>query len=169
MLRSSHRLCFVLTLSVLLTACQAPPAPSTAPPTAPEILARSTKAGKGVPNGRSDTQAPYLRMPLLISQDPGYGFSKEKPIKVGPRSRTNLHILFLNALRGPQGQPLEYERQGACCEFPSVHTPMGIGLLDVYRIRVDGTDQDRLIYVDMYEPGPPQIPMGFTLRSALSS
>ena len=169
MRRSSLRLCIALTLSALITACQAPPAPTPPPQAAPEILAKSTKAGKGVPNGRSDTQAPYFRTPLLTSQDPDYGFTKEKPIKVGPRLRTGVHILLLNALRGPQGQPLEYERQGACCEFPSVHSPLGLGLLDVYRVRVDGTDQDRLIYVDMYEPGPPQIPMGFTQRSALAS
>lgn len=142
----------------LLAACQ------TAPPTPePKILSSTRSEGKGVPNGRSDSAAPYLRIKLQPATDPQYGYSPGKPIRTAPRA-AGLHIAYLNALRGPKGEPVTYERRGACCEFEDKSLPLGGGLLDVYKLQVDGSNDVLTLYVDMYRSGPPQVPAGLTMR-----
>lgn len=59
---------------------------------------------------------------------------------------------------------MEYERKGACCEFEDKTLPFGGGLIDVYKIQVDGNSKVITLYVDMYRVGPPQLPVGFTAR-----
>ncbi|NUU01996.1 hypothetical protein [Herbaspirillum robiniae] len=153
---------------VFLAACQSPPQkPAYGPPVLPKILSSTVANGKGVPNGRSDNSDRYLHSALKSAEDPGYGYSQSNPVKVGPRTQGRLHIVYLNSLRGPKGEPLEYERKGACCMFANPATsaiPGGVGLLDVYRVRVEGEAQDRYLFVDMYDPGPPMIPVGMTQR-----
>lgn len=130
----------------------------------PKIESNTAVAGKGVPNGRSDSPAPFMREAMQQSADPNYGYSQENPIRVGPRTRTRSHVLFLNALRGPQGEPITYERKGACCPFETTHSELGAGMLDIYTIQVEGSNKAVYLFVNMYEPGPPQIPAGFSQR-----
>lgn len=59
---------------------------------------------------------------------------------------------------------MTYERRGACCDFEDKSPPMGGGLLDVYDVQVDGSSEPIVIYVDIYRPGPPMLPIGFTGR-----
>ncbi|APW37769.1 hypothetical protein RD110_11660 [Rhodoferax koreense] len=102
---------------------------------------------------------------MRVASDPKYGFAKESAIRVGPRSSAVFHIQYLNALRGPNGEPITYERLGACCDFQTANSPFaGGGLLDIYRVRVDGTSEDVFLFVNMYDPGPPELPAGFTQR-----
>src|SRR4051794_36005978 len=63
-------------------------------------------------------------------QEGAYGFSRENPIHVGggPAGQR----AFLEALRGPDGQPLAWRRLGSCCEFETPNGLMGLGLLDLY-------------------------------------
>lgn len=130
----------------------------------PNILSSGTKDGRGIPNGRSDSDGPYFRtFALEKSQDPEYGRSAEKPIKTAPRN-VNGHIWLLNSLRGPAGEPIEYERRGSCCFFEDKALEFGGGLLDVYEIKIDGSKNIILLYVDMYHKGPPEIPVGFIQR-----
>lgn len=154
---------FLLALATaLLAGCQTTQ-PSAGNPE-PVIVSSLRSGGKGVPNGRSDSTAPYLRtLKLPVATDPGYGYSAAKPIRTGPYD-TRLHLLYLNSLRGPKGEPVTYERRGACCEFEDKSLPRGGGLLDVYDIQVDGGSKTITIYVDMYRIGPPQLPVGFTAR-----
>jgi len=37
-------------------------------------------------------------------------------------------------------------------------------LLDVYRIKIDGSSVEVLLFVDMYRMGLPEVPAGFTVR-----
>lgn len=154
-----------LVVSALISGCASnEPAAGSASQRAPAIIASSSKDGKGIPNGRSDSDAAYFRKSLLgRSQDPEYGKKPENPIKTAPR-HANGHIWFLNSLRGPEGQPIEYERRGSCCAFKDESLEFGGGLLDVYEIKVDGGGDTILLYVDMYHQGPPEIPVGFTQR-----
>lgn len=151
---------------LLLSACQAPPiAPQSHQPVElPPILSRTVKDGKGIPNGRSDADTPSFRARLARAQDAGYGLTAHNPVKAGPWHRADpIHILFLNSLRGPQGQALAYERLGSCC-MADAPAPTRPRLLDIYRIRVDGSDKDTHLFVDNYSDGPPQIPAGFQQR-----
>jgi hypothetical protein len=149
---------------MLLFGCQAPQtAPAPAGQT-PELLGSTRVGGKGIPNGRSDSTAPYLKgVRLAAASDPEYGRTPQKPIFTGPLGGRT-HILFLNSLRGMNGEPLEYERRGSCCEFEDKSLPWGGGLLDVYTLRIDGGNKELTLYVNMYRPGPPQIPPGFAQR-----
>lgn len=99
-----------------------------------------------------------------MSDDPAYGFSPDNPIRVGPITARGAHLFYLNSLRGQNGEPVEYERTGACCSFDDASLPMGGGLIDVYKISIDGRTDALTLFVDMYRKGPPKIPAGFTQR-----
>lgn len=132
----------------------------------PRQSGETTQPSKRYPNGRSDSGAPFFRaVRLPISSDANYGKSQDSPIKTGPR-RLNAHILFLNSLRGPNGEPVEYERKTSCCAFEDKTLELGGGLLDVYEVRIDGSDQVITLYINMYYGGPPEVPVGFTQRGA---
>ena len=94
-------------------------------------------------------------------QEGAYGFSPENPIHVGggPAGQRS----FLEALRGPAGQPLAWRRLGSCCEFETPNGLMGLGLLDLYEVTYEGLDQPVILYLDMYDSGPAAAPAGFLL------
>jgi hypothetical protein len=153
-------------LAATLAACQAPPTPQASTPSAGiEVTSAQKRDGRGFPYGRSDGPGPYMRlMKLRASTDPKYGTTPENPICTGP-VRDLGHILFLNSLRGPKGEPLEYERKGACCAFLDTRVPQGGGALDVYTVKVDGSDKAIELVVDMYRPCGMQLPVGLTQRT----
>lgn len=125
----------------------------------PKIEAVTTGTnGRGIPNGHSDTPQDYFPLKQL-SADPNYGYKKENSIKVGgvyqgPRREK----LFLNALRGPKNEIIEYERLGSCC-----HLPRG-GMLDVFRVTHEGQEKPVILYLNIYEEAPLFVPTGFTPR-----
>jgi hypothetical protein len=94
-------------------------------------------------------------------QEGAYGFSPENPIHVGggPAGQR----AFLEALRGPDGQPLAWRRLGSCCEFETPNGLMGLGLLDLYEVTYEGLEQPVILYLDMYDSGPVAAPAGFLL------
>ena len=143
------------------------PSGSPSADTLPEFRTLPASADRGKPNGRSDSSAPFNRAILPISVDSRYGYTKENPILVGPISRgSGRDSLFLNSLRGPNGEPVEYERVGTCCAFKTANSPMGTGegLVDIYRVRVDGSNVVRYLFVNFYDPGKVKIPVGFVQR-----
>jgi len=151
-------------IAINLVACQTTQPSKVTGSSEPQIVSSTRSNGKGIPNGRTDSAAPYLRMTTLEpASDPEYGYSPEKPIKTGPVA-LRFHLLYLNSLRGPKGEIVEYERKGACCAFEDKTLPFGGGLLDVYKIKIDGNNDVITLYVDMYKKGPPQLPVGFTAR-----
>ena len=130
----------------------------------PKINSAQTRDGKGVPSGRSDSGEDYIHAHLAKADDANYGFSEHIPIKVGPRHKDLPHILYLNSLRGPNGEPIEWERIGACCDFEIKDAPLG-GVLDIYRLRIAGPYRDLYLFVDMYNTAPLELPSGFTQRN----
>lgn len=101
------------------------------------------------------------------TSDVSYGFSRQHPVKVGstgggPRNERR----FLNALLGPNGEPVQYYRAGSCCPF---RTPNGLldntGLLDHYRVSWSGAADTLSIYINMYDEGDLFIPVGFTAKA----
>lgn len=92
-----------------------------------------------------------------------YGLTPENPIHVGggPEGQHS----FLDALRGPEGQPLTWRRLGSCCEFETPNGFMGVGLLDLYEVTYEGLEQPIILYLDMYDAEPVSAPAGFSLSS----
>lgn len=101
------------------------------------------------------------------AQDKEYGYSEKKPIEVGGvlESAGPLNERrFLNGLLGPEGEPVEYERQGSCCAFETLNGIMGYGMLDIYLVYHDGLEDPVKLYINMYDEGPLMIPNGFSAR-----
>jgi hypothetical protein len=113
------------------------------------------KAGSGV-------------LPFLIqetSRDESYGFTANNPVRVGGGKEAGARNQqrYLNALLGPNGEMLDYERQGSCCAFKTTEGGIGNeGQLDVYSVTWKGRKEPTLLYLNMYEEGPLAAPMGLT-------
>jgi hypothetical protein len=101
-----------------------------------------------------------------ISTDPTYGTEKN-PIKVGGAKDQEGPLnerRFLNALAGPNGQKVSYNRRGSCCPFSSKNGFMGTGMLDVYEVTWKGSTDTVDIYINMYDSDYLKAPMGFTIK-----
>jgi hypothetical protein len=102
-----------------------------------------------------------------MSDDKTYGYSESNPIKVGGKSIEEgpaNERKFLNALVGPGGEEIQYNRTGSCCAFSSKNGIMGTGLLDMYEITWQGQREPVTLYINMYDPGQLKCPMGFRIK-----
>ena len=107
-------------------------------------------------------------LPFLIqetSTDESYGFTANNPVRVGGGKEAGARNQqrYLNALLGPKGQPVEYQREGSCCAF-KIGTG-GVdneGQLDVYAITWKGRKEPLKLYLNMYEEGALAAPVGLT-------
>lgn len=139
------------------TATTKPPSP------VPEILANTTSGGRGTPWGRSDSTEPFTELSDTAT-DPSYGLVQGNPIKVGGLNERN-EAEYLNGLRGPKGEPVEYERIGSCCPFKTPNAMIdGVGLLDAFRVTYAGQAQPSILYIDFYDTDSLQVPVGFSAR-----
>jgi hypothetical protein len=96
-----------------------------------------------------------------VSKDPEFGFGVEKAVPIGGGAATIAarQKRYFDALRGPEGQPLEIgERRIA-------RTTEGI--VDIYPVTYEGGETIRL-YLNSYRFGTPQVPQGFTCTTPLS-
>jgi hypothetical protein len=102
------------------------------------------------------------------TSDATYGYTKGNPVNVGgihesmgPQNQRR----FLNALLGPQGEPVSYYRAGSCCGFKTPNGLIGdMGLLDRYRVTWEGARDTVDIYLNLYDKGNLYIPVGFTAK-----
>lgn len=138
------------------------------------LLGCGTKKSASSQKGAGDTRTVKVKMlnntTYLLetaTQDETYGYTQENPIKVGGvmDSGPENERKFLNALLGPNGEKVTYNRRGSCCPFK---TPNGIieksGLLDIYEVKIEGTGTVVKLYLNMYDKGNLYIPVGFTAR-----
>lgn len=125
--------------------------------------------------GALDYGSPNVKQTLLdentfvikkMAQDPKYGYSKEYPIMVGKEgSGPENERRFLNALAGPNGEEISYNRKGSCCHFKTKNGLFGpTGLLDIYIINYEGLKKPIELYLNMYDSDELQVPVGFTLK-----
>jgi Peptidase C13 family len=96
-----------------------------------------------------------------ITMDEGYGLSAGNPVKVGldAASGPARELQYLNALRGPTGQPLRFRRVGT--------TLAGTGILDIYELNYEGLASPVRIYLDAYHFDEPIAPHGFVCPIAI--
>lgn len=100
-----------------------------------------------------------------ISKDKTYGYTKKNPIKVGGVNDGPINERrYLNALSGPNGETVHYQRQRSCCAFKTKNGIMGSGLLDIYEIRYDGLEEPIILYINMYDYEELKAPVGFTIK-----
>jgi hypothetical protein len=102
------------------------------------------------------------------TSDKEYAFTPQKPVFVGG-AKGNTGPLnerrFLNALLGPNGEKVAYNRIGSCCGFKTKNALIGDGaVIDKYRVWVEGTTDTTIMYLNMYDADEMFIPVGFTAR-----
>ena len=141
----------VLLWAVSITGQQ--PATPVAPP--PDAL---------VPFGAVRVQA------CATAKDPEYGLVAAKPILIGggPAYMAARQRNYLNALRGPDGQPVRIgDGVGSAPNFADPEK----AIIDSYRVSYDGPNGpvSKSIYMDAYHFDAPKLPAGFTCGSPLPS
>jgi hypothetical protein len=120
-----------------------------------------------VPGGAAE-KANTAVLPFVvrdISPDETYGYTATNPVRVGGGRSAGVRnqLRYLNALKGPDGQPVTYERQASCCPFK---TRRGVvdntALIDVYAVTWAGKAAPVTLYINMYRGGKLLAPVGFT-------
>ena len=165
----SNRYATTAALLLLLGACS-----PRVPPVTPETGPAQSPAGEPAPPGPTPTPASHplpergdSSRTVRSSADPAYAVTPEKPVKVGGgfNDGARHQEAYLNALRGPDGQPVTWKRQGTCCPFK---TPNGIvgerGLLDRIEVTYKGLKDPVILYLNLYDRETPLAPLGFMLK-----
>lgn len=101
------------------------------------------------------------------ANDSKYGYNQDYPINLGFEnekfSPKNIPYFF-NALTGPNGEKIQYERVDSCCPFPTKKSVMGAGTLEIYQVIIEGSDKKILLYINIYEKGKVLCPKGFLIK-----
>jgi hypothetical protein len=92
-----------------------------------------------------------------VSTDPNYGVTRSSPVEVGGGAMYGpaRERRYLDALRGPDGQPVRYKRTG------STEGADGTTILDAYEVTHDGLAKPIVVYVDEYHFSDLRAPAGF--------
>lgn len=94
-----------------------------------------------------------------------YGYSEKNPIKVGGGSDgPMMERQYLNRLTGTNGEKVTFNRRGSCCQFESKNAVMGMGLLDIYEVKIEGDPVAKTLYINMYDSEKLYAPKGFVLK-----
>jgi hypothetical protein len=138
----------------------------------PKKAQKASEAGHPVKNAAEDNPTlDKLTAKLLddntfllqgISTDTTYGYHPTNAIKTsgGPVNERR----YLNALLGPNGEPVSYHRRRSCCPVKSDNGIMGVAMLDEYEVHYPGMKKPVLLYINMYDPGILKAPVGFTYK-----
>ncbi len=119
----------------------------------------------GSPNVKQSLKNDFAFVVTEFSADSTYGYSPENPIMVGGGSEgPKNERRFLNALAGPDGQPIRYQRLGSCCSFASKNSDFGYGLLDRYKVEYENQETEIILYINMYDSDTLKVPVGLSLK-----
>jgi len=86
--------------------------------------------------------------PKMTSDDADYGFTKDKPVKVGSKDEFGgpaAERAYLDGLRDADGKPVKYKRLGSVGAGSDGH------ILDLYLVTTSA-DKEFKLYLDMYHP-----------------
>jgi hypothetical protein len=103
----------------------------------------------------------------LYSKDKKYGFEPDYPINVFHLNSKDENLnanRFLDALAGPNGEKITYNKIESCCPFPTKRHQIGAGFLDVYELTWVGQKQPIKLYLNIYERGYLMVPVGLSLK-----
>jgi hypothetical protein len=126
-----------------------------------------SKKGAGDTRTKKVTMAnPSAYLLTESSNDKSYAFTPDNPVKVGGVKQNEGPLnerRYLNALLGPLGEEITYNRVGSCCNFKTPNAMIGdMGLLDKYEVTWEGLEEPIYIYINMYDFGDLFIPVGMT-------
>lgn len=99
-----------------------------------------------------------------IADEPEFATTRERPAQVGGGAvyAASRGRRYLDALRGPMGEPVQYRRTGAVPVDPDGRT-----ILDRYEVRYAGLEQAVTLYLDAYHfDDALKAPKGFTCAVA---
>lgn len=103
-----------------------------------------------------------------VSNNPNYAYTPKYPVHVGGYDKANFQEnvdRYLNALKGPSGEAIQFIYQGTCCEYKSARDQFGLANLEVYEIRFYGQElSPLLLYLDVYHVERLEAPNGLTYR-----
>lgn len=102
-----------------------------------------------------------------FSKDPKYGYDPDYPVNVFYKTSKNETInaeRYLRALSGPNGEKLFFKKVDSCCPFPTVHSDMGAGFVDIYELSWVGQKKRLRLYINVYSKGEIKVPMGLGLK-----
>lgn len=101
------------------------------------------------------------------AKDSNYGYDKDYPINLGfeneKNSPKNIEFFF-NGLQGPKGEKIYYVKVENCCPYPTKRSVMGAGTLEIYEVRIDGSETKLLLYLNIYEKGKVLCPKGLQIK-----
>lgn len=101
------------------------------------------------------------------SKDKKYGYDKDYPINIffnNTKNETVNQQRFLNALAGPNGEKITFNKLESCCPFPTKRSELGAGFLEVFELKWFGQKKPVLLYLNIYEKGVLMVPVGLTLK-----
>ena len=131
------------------------------------IAANAQEAKQDSVKPKKEKKASQLPDIMKVSEDADYGYSPDKPVKVGMGANSspgNQH-LYLQRLHDAKGKPVKYERKGSCCPYPSKNALFGdMALVDRYEViykNEKGRKKKAILYISFYDYEEPMIPKGF--------
>ena len=100
-----------------------------------------------------------------VAEDPTYGYTTENPVQVGGGAMyvKAREQRYLDALRGPGGQSIQYKRIGSLPQSPNSRT-----ILDRYEVTYGGLEQPMTLYIDAYHFWTPRAPKGLICGQAIN-
>ena len=121
--------------------------------TAALILAVTVQQSPAPPPTVDRSTVPHC----AVSTDPNYGVTRSSPVEVGGGAMYGpaRERRYLDALRGPDGQPVGYKRTG------STEGADGTTILDAYEVTHDGLAKPVVLYIDEYHFSELRAPAGF--------
>ncbi|HYI12163.1 MAG TPA: hypothetical protein VEK57_24125 [Thermoanaerobaculia bacterium] len=138
-------------MTLLLGACST----TTTQPPPNASTTSNTQGGMAITSEMIGRSRGTMSLPTRAT-DATYGYSEANPVKIGGGlgQGADRTYQFLNALRGPNGEAVRYDRSGSSFA--------GEVLLDVFTVTYPGLDQPRTLYFNWYEEGQAMVPVGLT-------
>lgn len=102
-----------------------------------------------------------------FATDKRYGYDADYPVNLffGDTKNDSINqIRYLNALAGPNQETIRYKKAKNCCPFMTKKTTTGAGFLTVYSIHWNQEMQPILLYLNSFEKGKVDVPVGFGLK-----
>jgi hypothetical protein len=112
----------------------------------------------------SSAGTPQAESTCTVATDAAYAYTPEQAVQVGGGAMfvASRERRYLDALRGPAGEPLQYRR------VSSLESPDGQSTLDKYEVTYAGAEQPVALYLDAYHFDDRLLaPKGFTCATAI--
>jgi hypothetical protein len=126
------------------------------------VLSAGTAAAQDPPRG--DASSALSKCPVAESAQ--YGYSMDQPVEVGGGAMyvAARERRYLDALRGPAGEPVQYKRRGSTSPSPN-----SLIILDAYEVTYAGLEKPVTIYLNAYHYDDRlRAPQGFTCGTPIA-